>query len=117
MGNEITDVSINARMVSLVYYLEDLSNNLFLGNGFSLYYGGGFIGIIASLGVFYILFFMLIFLSIFLYQIKLNMKILLLFWFVFQFISGPTGVPFYGIIIGLIVIQSRIFNMRQFLIR
>lgn len=98
-----TDASFATRFLSFFAYIDRFLNNLFLGDGFSLLQGGGFISIVASLGIVgassLIYFFIRVFSSI----NNRKLKFLLVFWFFLNLFSGPIGIPAIGIILGLII--------------
>ncbi len=98
-----TDRSFATRFNSFFAYIDRFTNNLFIGDGFSLFQGGGFISIVASLGLvgFFIILFLLF--KIFSTIKSGKLKYLLIFWFFLNLFSGPIGIPALGIIFGLII--------------
>jgi hypothetical protein len=98
-----TDLSFATRFNSFFAYIDRFINNLFIGDGFSLFQGGGFISIVASLGLvgFFIILFLLF--KIFRTIKSGKLKYLLIFWFFLNLFSGPIGIPALGIIFGLII--------------
>jgi hypothetical protein len=98
-----TDLSFATRFNSFFAYIDRFKNNLFIGDGFSLFQGGGFISIVASLGL--VGFFLILFLLFKIFStIKSGkLKYLLIFWFFLNLFSGPIGIPAIGIIFGLII--------------
>jgi hypothetical protein len=98
-----TDLSFATRFNSFFAYIDRFKNNFFIGDGFSLLEGGGFISIVASLGLigFLIILYLLIKIARTIKSGKL--KYLLIFWFFLNLFSGPIGIPALGIIFGLII--------------
>jgi hypothetical protein len=99
----LVDASIGIRFWSFKSYLDTFINNPLLGDAFSLKQGGGFVSLPASLGVVGLVFVLYIFKIILLMPYKKGLKILLILWYVINFISGPIGIPANGLIIGLII--------------
>ena len=101
------DASFHIRYISFIIYLESFYSNILLGEGYSIFEGGGFISVISAFGILYIMFF-----SFVLYKIltlagaHYKVKILLVFWFLINVLSGPIGIPSIGFIIGLIIFRK-----------
>ncbi len=97
-----TDLSFATRFASFFSYIDSFKSHFFIGDGFSLLQGGGFISIVASLGLVGLLMILFFFSKIFSNVKSRQLKFLLLFWFFLNFFSGPIGIPALGIILGLI---------------
>lgn len=98
------DHSIIVRLGSFLAYIENIVNHLAIGDGFTLLKGGGFISIISSLGIMALIFFLFLILEIiFLRGFSIRKRLLLLFWFMLNLLSGPIAVPAIGVIVGLII--------------
>lgn len=98
-----TDMSFLSRFGSFFEYVRTIKSNIFIGDGFTLYQGGGYISIISSLGILGLFFFVYLVTKIFFKNTSVKVKMLLVFWFLINFFSGPIGVPTLGFIIGLIL--------------
>ncbi|MEI8109561.1 MAG: hypothetical protein WCH59_01115 [Chitinophagia bacterium] len=98
-----TDASFASRFSSFFAYIDRFGNNLLIGDGFSLLQGGGFISILASLGIMGVIMLLSFFIKIFTAIRNRKLKYLLVFWFFLNFFSGPIGIPAIGIILGLII--------------
>ena len=98
-----TDLSFATRFNSFFAYIDRFINNLFIGDGFSLFQGGGFISIVASLGLVGFFIFLFLLFKIFRTIKSGKLKYLLIFWFFLNLFSGPIGISAIGIIFGLII--------------
>jgi hypothetical protein len=98
-----TDVSIATRFTSFFAYIDRFKNHFIIGDGFSLFEGGGFISIVASLGLIGVLMILFLLKKIVIDITDKKLKYLLIFWFFINFFSGPIGIPAVGIIFGLII--------------
>ena len=98
-----TDLSIATRFNSFFAYIDRFKNNFFIGDGFSLFEGGGFISIVASLGLIGVLMILFLLKKIVININNTKLKYLLIFWFFLNLFSGPIGIPALGIIFGLII--------------
>jgi hypothetical protein len=98
-----TDASFASRFGSFFAYIDRFGNNLFIGDGFSLLQGGGFISIVASLGIIGAVLLFYFFIKILTTIKNGKLKYFLIFWFFLNFFSGPIGIPAIGIILGLII--------------
>ncbi len=103
-----SDASIESRILSFTNYIEIIKDNLFLGDNFSVVEGGGLIGLISGLGIIGLIYSIILFIKIFNYILFSKVFIVLLFWFFLNFVSGPFGIPAFGIIIGLILRNKQI---------
>lgn len=103
-----SDASIASRLLSFTNYMVTIKDNLLLGDNFSVVEGGGLIGLISGLGLIGLIFSIIIFLKIFNHLSFLKLFLILLFWFFLNFVSGPFGIPAFGIIIGLILRNKQI---------
>lgn len=106
-----TDSSISTRFSSFNIYVHSIQDNIIFGDNFTLSEGGGIISLISGLGIVGFIFSILLIFKIF--KNYKNPLFLFLFvtWFVLNLISGPVGIPTFGVIIGLFLtnnIQHRI---------
>jgi hypothetical protein len=101
-----SDRSISSRLISFDKYIESIKDHFIFGDTFTLFQGGGFISLISAFGILAMIFFFFILIRI-LFS-KLQITFLLFFWFLINFISGPTGIPTLGFIIGLILRNKNI---------
>lgn len=104
-----SDKSFDSRILSFNKYVDSIGNNFFLGDSFTLFEGGGFISIISAFGIIIFVFFALFVFKILFSDFKLDLKILLILWFIINFLSGPIGIPTIGLIIGLVLRKKRQF--------
>lgn len=102
-----SDRSFDSRILSFNKYLDSISNNLFFGDSFSLFEGGGFISVISAFGLLGVCFFLLFLLKLLFSNFKIDLKFLLILWFVINFMSGPIGIPTIGVIIGLVFRRNK----------
>lgn len=103
------DASTSTRVNSMIQYLRYFIKTLPIGDGFSIYGGGGFVSILSALGIIgLLLLFFIIIRIISKTDFNLTLKVLLLLWFIVNFISGPIGLPILGVIIGLIIGKERL---------
>lgn len=101
------DASFYSRYTSFMIYLESIYSNILLGEGYSIFEGGGFISVISAFGFIYIIFFSLILLKILtLHGVHYKIRLLLLVWLAMNILSGPIGIPTVGFIIGLILFRK-----------
>ena len=106
-----SDSSIGTRIGSFMAYIERAGDFFLIGDGFSLLKGGGFISLIASLGLVALLFFIFVVARIlFLKDFSFLYKAVVIFWFIMNCISGSVAVPPIGFIIGLILTHKTIFK-------
>lgn len=94
------DASVASRLLSFGDYVRSFAAHPLIGNGFSLYQGGGFVSIVAAFGLAALGFFFWLFARILGGGFDTRTKIVLVAWFVLNFLSGPIGVPIIGLIIG-----------------
>lgn len=106
-GFELKDVSILVRLTSLQEYLEVFGKNALFGDAFKFYGGGGLVSLLAGLGLYGLLLMVTIIAAILFSGTGWRMKVALLSWVAFQFISGPIGLPFIGLLIGIILSHAR----------
>jgi hypothetical protein len=104
----LLDISFASRIGSFSDYIRSFGKHPFSGNGFSLYEGGGFISIVAAFGIVGLAFFTWVVQRIIRGGFDARTKIVLLLWFVLNFVSGPIGVPIIGVIIGQIMAARRV---------
>jgi len=102
------DASISSRMDSFVTYYTSIKDNIFLGDNFSVLEGGGFIGLISGLGLIGFLYLIIINLKILGFISSPKLVLILIFWFLLNLISGPFGIPTIGLIVGLILRNSKL---------
>jgi O-antigen ligase len=103
-----SDASIASRFLSFTNYIETIQDNLLLGDNFSVVEGGGLIGLISGLGLIGLIYSIILFIKIFNYILFPKLFIIIIFWFFLNFVSGPFGIPAFGIIIGLILRNKQI---------
>lgn len=103
-----SDASIASRFLSFTNYIETIQDNLLLGDNFSVVEGGGLIGLISGLGLIGLIYSIILFIKILYYILFPKLFILIIFWFFLNFVSGPFGIPAFGIIIGLILRNKQI---------
>jgi len=99
----LEDASVASRLTSFLQYVQIFIENPFFGDGFSHFGGGGFVSLVASMGVFWLVILILMAKMIFDLKAPKRVKYCLIAWFIFQFLSGPLGIPFVGIILGLLL--------------
>jgi hypothetical protein len=102
-----SDASFSSRVGSFSEYVRAFREHPIIGNALSLNQGGGFISLIAGFGMAGAIFFLVLVARIALGRRSLSTRVLLLVWFVINFISGPIGVPILGVIIGRIFADAR----------
>jgi hypothetical protein len=102
------DRSFDSRISSFNKYIESISDNFLVGDSFSLFEGGGFISVISAFGFLGIVFFIFFLVSIFISNLKLDLKFLLVLWFIISFMSGPIGIPTIGLIVGLVIRTNKL---------
>lgn len=105
---QLKDVSILVRLTSFQDYLEVFGQHWFLGDAFSFYGGGGLVSLLAALGAFGLTLVLLIVVAIFRSGQPTAVKLALMAWLSFQFISGPVGLPLIGLLAGRLLSQSGI---------
>jgi hypothetical protein len=108
-----TDLSFATRFNSFFAYIDRFKSNFFIGDGFSLLEGGGFISIVASLGLIGLLILLNLIIKIFTTIKSGKLKYFLIFWFFLNLFSGPIGIPAIGIIFGLIIRPSNQNELRH----
>jgi len=101
------DASFSSRIGSFGDYVRAFARHPFVGNGFSLYQGGGFISIVAAFGVAGLAFFAWLLQKIVRGGFDTRTKIILFVWFLLNFVSGPIGVPIIGVIVGHLMAARR----------
>lgn len=99
----LKDRSFAGRFGSFTTYLQNIKENVLLGDGFTLFQGGGFISVISSLGILAVGFFIYFLYRLLKKNISGKLKIMLIFWFLLNFFSGPIGIATLGVIIGLVL--------------
>ena len=97
------DASLSSRLVSFGDYVRSFGRNPFFGDGFSLYQGGGFVSIVAALGLAALGFFVAVLRKIVMMPLDHRTKVILLIWFAMNFISGPIGIPIIGVVVGTLL--------------
>lgn len=103
-----SDSSFSTRVASFFSYLDNIKQNIILGDGFTVNQGGGYISIISSIGIIGFLFFIYFLIKVFKKRIPGKLKFLIFFWFLINLFSGPIGIPTLGFIIGLILRKQSI---------
>lgn len=103
---ELKDVSILVRLTSFQEYLNIFKEHPFLGDGFRFYGGGGLVSLLASLGFYGLMLILTAVTAVIFLDTGLRLKLVLLAWLAFQFISGPIGLPFVGLLVGVILWRS-----------
>ena len=98
----VLDASFSRRIASFVEYVTAFRDHPFVGNGLSLYQGGGFVSVVAGFGILGLLFFVAVVGRIVRGQHDLDTKAILLTWLLLNFVSGPVGVPLLGVIVGML---------------
>ena len=96
----VLDASFYGRMVSFTEYVASFARHPFFGDGFSVYQGGGFVSVVAALGLVALLFFAAVLNKIVRGNFSISTKAVLLIWLTLNFVSGPVGVPILGVIVG-----------------
>lgn len=109
----LLDASFASRIGSFSEYIRSFGRHPFTGNGFSLYQGGGFISIVAAFGTAALAFFTWLVLRILRSSFDARTKVVLLVWFLLNFISGPIGVAIIGVIVGQLMAARRTVNGRR----
>lgn len=102
-GLEFTDVSVLVRLTSFSQYLATFADHAVFGDGFLQYGGGGLISLLAALGLFGVVLLILTVALILTLVPGLRLKLVMLAWLVLQTISGPIGLPFVGLTIGVVL--------------
>ena len=72
------------------------------GDNFTILEGGGLIGVISGIGLIGLILFIIYLFKICTKFDKIKVILILFFWSILNFISGPFGIPTMGIIIGLV---------------
>jgi hypothetical protein len=103
----LSDMSVLARLTSFQEYWDIFTQNIVFGDGFSFFGGGGMISLLASLGLYGLALISLTLFAILLSHTRWRLKVVLIAWLALQLISGPIGLPFIGLTIGLILTQTR----------
>lgn len=103
---EVRDVSTLTRLNSFVDYLQIFQSNPFFGDAFGYYGGGGLVSLPAALGLYGLTLLLVFVAAIFVSRTDWKMKLVLLFWFALQSISGPLGLPLLGLLIGIVIARS-----------
>jgi len=96
------DPSFASRIGSFMEYVASFARHPLVGDGFSLYQGGGFVSIVSAFGIVALLFFAALVSKILLGGFSVATKAALLIWFALNFLSGPVGVPILGVIVGML---------------
>lgn len=104
----VSDISTLGRLNSLMDYMRAFDAQPWLGDAFAVYSGGGLVSILAAVGLFGLALNLLFLVAILTLRDELRVKAALLIWFALQFISGPVGLPFVGLLIGIGIGKSRI---------
>jgi hypothetical protein len=102
------DTSVSVRFESLTAYVNVFAGRPLLGDGFSLYQGGGFISIVAGLGTPALLFFLMVVARIAVGGFAFGTAILAFAWLAVNGTFGPVGIPALGVIIGTILTRTRV---------
>ncbi len=101
-----SDASVVSRLTSFNFYFNNIKDNFILGDNFTIFEGGGFIGVISGIGMIGLI---LLFIYLFKICTKFNkLNFILIFWSILNFISGPFGIPTMGIIIGLVLRNKKV---------
>jgi hypothetical protein len=103
----VLDASFSGRITSFGAYANSFANHVIVGDGFSLYQGGGFISVVSGFGVLALLFFAAVMWRIMQADFSVTTKLVLLAWLLLNFVSGPIGIPILGVIVGLLLRSSR----------
>ena len=101
------DASVASRLLSFGDYVRSFLAHPLIGNGFSLYQGGGFVSIVAAFGLVALGFFIWLLTRILGGSFDRRTKIVLAAWFLLNFLSGPIGVPIIGVIVGKLFARKR----------
>jgi hypothetical protein len=96
------DQSFSSRMGSFAEYVRAFASQPLVGEGFSLYQGGGFVSIISALGITALVFFVVVTARVAFGRHSVATKVVLFAWLALNFISGPIGVPILGALVGLL---------------
>jgi hypothetical protein len=107
----ITDISTLGRLNSFLDYIRTFLEKPIFGDAFGVYGGGGLVSIPASVGLFGLALLLLFLVATFTARIGFRLKVALLVWFVFQFVSGPVGLPLVGLLIGTVIAASRLADL------
>jgi len=99
----LEDASVASRLTSFLQYLEIFLENPVFGDGFSHIGGGGFVSLIASMGISWVVVLILVGKMIIDLKAPKRIKNCLIAWFILQFLSGPLGIPFVGVTLGLLL--------------
>lgn len=97
----VLDASLASRITSFNAYVASFAEHPLIGNGFSLFQGGGFISVVAAFGILGLLFFAWVLAKLLVGADTRGTKALLLIWFALNFASGPIGIPIVGVILGI----------------
>ena len=107
----VTDISTLGRLNSFLDYIRTFLEKPIFGDAFDLFGGGGLVSVPASVGLFGLALLLLFLVATFTARIGFKLKVALLVWFVFQFVSGPVGLPLVGLLIGTVIAASRIADL------
>jgi hypothetical protein len=102
------DQSFGERMRSFGDYLGIFMSNMLFGDGFAYFGGGGLVSLPAGVGLYGAALLLLFLLAISTVKARVSTRLVLLFWFIAQSISGPIGLPFVGLIIGMTIGRSQV---------
>jgi hypothetical protein len=108
----LLDASLGVRLESFIEYVRVFADRPLLGDGFSLYQGGGFISIVAALGAPAALFFLLLAIRIALGGFALGATVLACVWLLVNGTFGPVGIPALGVIAGSILASPTAHRFR-----
>jgi hypothetical protein len=103
----VLDQSFGVRIGSFLAYTDSFGRHPLTGDGFSVLQGGGFVSVIAAFGILALPFFALVLYRILGGKYRLSTKVVLLAWFVMNFVSGPVGIPILGVITGTLLAKHR----------
>lgn len=96
----LLDPSLSTRLLSFLEYVRTFMAHPLIGDGFSLYQGGGFVSIVAGLGVMALVFFLVVLSRVLRPDLSFTSRALVAGWFTLHFLYGPVGIPIIGATIG-----------------
>ncbi|MFC3712435.1 hypothetical protein ACFOMD_07635 [Sphingoaurantiacus capsulatus] len=105
---KIVDLSAAERLKSFSEYLAVFAAHPWFGDAFAYYGGGGLGSLPAAVGLYGLLLLLLFVSAILVARTGFKMKLALFAWFVLQYISGPVGLPFVGLLIGMTIAHSKL---------
>lgn len=103
-----SDASVASRLTSFNFYFKNIKDNFMFGDNFTILEGGGLIGVISGIGLIGLILFIIYLFKICTKFDNIKVILILFFWSILNFISGPFGIPTMGIIIGLVFRNKKV---------